>query len=63
MEDVLLRVSRGDLNARMKATGQGDDIDAIVSEVNAMLDRLRDLFNGMKQVSTDIAHDERPSTV
>lgn len=51
------RVGRGELTARVASTGRGDDIDNLVSEVNAALDRLSALVEGMRQVSVDIAHD------
>jgi signal transduction histidine kinase len=51
------RVGRGELTARIATTGRGDDIDALVGEVNAALDRLSALVESMRQVSVDIAHD------
>lgn len=51
------RVGRGELMARIATTGRGDDIDILVGEVNAALDRLSALVEGMRQVSVDIAHD------
>ncbi|MGV8953659.1 MAG: sensor histidine kinase [Cypionkella sp.] len=54
---TMQRVGRGELGARIAITGRGDDIDALVSEVNAALDRLAALVEGMRQVSVDIAHD------
>lgn len=51
------RVGRGELAARIATSGRGDDIDILVGEVNAALDRLSALVEGMRQVSVDIAHD------
>ncbi len=51
------RVGRGELTARIATTGRGDDIDALVGEVNGALDRLSALVESMRQVSVDIAHD------
>lgn len=51
------RVGRGELAARIATTGRDDDIDVLVGEVNAALDRLSALVEGMRQVSVDIAHD------
>lgn len=51
------RVGRGELAARIAISGRGDDIDVLVGEVNAALDRLSALVEGMRQVSVDIAHD------
>jgi signal transduction histidine kinase len=50
-------VARGDLKARIPLSGRGDDIDELVGSVNAALDRLAALVEGMRQVSTDIAHE------
>lgn len=50
-------VSQGKLAARIPLVGNGDDIDAVSSRVNAALDRLAHLVEGMRQVSSDIAHD------
>ncbi|WP_421762166.1 ATP-binding protein [Devosia sp.] len=51
------RIGRGELTARIATSGRNDDVDALVSEVNAALDRLAGLVEGMRQVSVDIAHD------
>ncbi len=51
------RIGMGELTARIATSGRNDDVDALVSEVNAALDRLAGLVDGMRQVSVDIAHD------
>lgn len=50
-------ISRGRLEARIPLIGADDDIDALARQVNAALDRLAALVEGMRQVSADIAHD------
>lgn len=50
-------VSEGDLAARIPLLGRGDDIDAVADRINAALKRLSALVEGMRQVSSDIAHD------
>lgn len=50
-------VSQGRLDARIPLIGSGDDIDGVSAQVNAALGRLSALVEGMRQVSTDIAHD------
>lgn len=55
--DTMGMVARGDLKARIPLSGHGDDIDILVSSVNAALDRLAALVEGMRQVSVDIAHE------
>lgn len=51
------RVSEGEMAARIPLTGKGDDIDILATQVNAALERLAVLFESMRQVSVDIAHD------
>ncbi|QND67805.1 HAMP domain-containing histidine kinase [Mesorhizobium loti] len=54
---TMVDVSHGRLDTRIQLTGKGDDIDIVSSQVNAALDRLSALVEGMKQVSANIAHD------
>ena len=54
---TMVDVSHGRLGTRIPLIGNGDDIDVVSSQVNAALDRLSALVEGMKQVSADIAHD------
>lgn len=51
------RVAAGDLDARIPLSGRCDDVDAMSEAVNAALERLSRSVEGMRQVSTDIAHD------
>ncbi|PWK59446.1 HAMP domain-containing sensor histidine kinase [Aminobacter sp. AP02] len=55
--DTMVDVSNGKLAARIPLTGNGDDIDAVSGQINTALERLAALVEGMRQVSTDIAHD------
>ncbi|CAH2406094.1 sensor histidine kinase [Mesorhizobium escarrei] len=54
---TMVDVSHGRLDARIPLIGNGDDIDEVSAQVNAALDRLSALVEGMKQVSSNIAHD------
>ncbi|PBB66956.1 two-component sensor histidine kinase [Mesorhizobium sp. WSM4312] len=54
---TMVDVSHGRLDTRIPLTGNGDDIDVVSSQVNAALDRLSALVEGMRQVSANIAHD------
>ncbi|PBB38718.1 ATP-binding protein [Mesorhizobium sp. WSM3868] len=54
---TMVDVSHGRLDARIPLTGNGDDIDAVSIQVNAALDRLSALVDGMREVSANIAHD------
>lgn len=49
----------GDLQRRIPASGSGDEFDHLADSLNAMLDRIQTLMEGLRQVSTDIAHDLR----
>jgi signal transduction histidine kinase len=55
--ETMTEVSNGSLSQRIRLNGSGDDIDVISAQINAALDRLSDLMDGMRQVSADIAHD------
>jgi signal transduction histidine kinase len=54
---TMVDVSHGRLDARIPLIGNADDIDGVSAQVNAALDRLSALVDGMKQVSANIAHD------
>lgn len=51
------RVAHGTLTARIPLLGRGDDIDLLSRDINKALERLSMTVEGMRQVSTDIAHD------
>jgi len=61
--DTIGRTSRaimeGDLSARIPTRGTNDEIDQLVVGLNAMLDRIQGLMEGLRQVTSDIAHDLR----
>lgn len=61
--DTITRTSRaimeGDLSARIPVRGTHDEIDQLVASLNAMLARIQQLMDGLRQVSSDIAHDLR----
>jgi signal transduction histidine kinase len=52
-------IMAGDLGARIPVRGTNDEIDQLVATLNAMLDRIQQLMEGVRQVSNDIAHDLR----
>jgi len=54
---TMVDVSHGRLDTRIPLIGNGDDIDAVSAQVNAALDRLSALVDGMREVSANIAHD------
>jgi signal transduction histidine kinase len=54
-EDIMA----GNLSRRIPTRETGDDFDRLSASLNAMLDRIQQLMEGMRQVSNDIAHDLR----
>ena len=52
-------VMEGRLSERVPLTGVGPEFDRLVANLNRMLERIEALMTGMRQVSTDIAHDLR----
>jgi signal transduction histidine kinase len=49
----------GDLQRRIPDRGSGDEFDHLAASLNAMLNRIQTLMEGLRQVSNDIAHDLR----
>jgi signal transduction histidine kinase len=49
----------GDLQRRIPEQGTGDEFDHLAASLNAMLDRIQTLMEGLRQVANDIAHDLR----
>jgi signal transduction histidine kinase len=47
----------GDLSGRLRLAGTGDELDRLVQNFNAMLERMAILMAGLKEVSDNIAHD------
>lgn len=54
---TMSRVGQGELGARIPLRGSDDDLNVLSGQINAALDRLSALVEGMRQVSVDIAHD------
>jgi len=53
------RIAGGELNTRVPLSTRGDEFDRLADSLNAMLERIQALMEGMRQVSNDIAHDLR----
>lgn len=51
------RILDGDLTGRLPVSGVGDEFDRLSENLNAMLSRIGELNDGLKQVSDNIAHD------
>ncbi|MBL6456620.1 HAMP domain-containing protein [Belnapia sp. T6] len=52
-------IAGGDLGARVALSGRGDEFDRLAQTLNAMLDRIGTLMEGVRGVSDAIAHDLR----
>jgi signal transduction histidine kinase len=52
-------VMTGHLSERLPVMGMGPEFDRLSANLNLMLERIEALVTGMRQVSTDIAHDLR----
>jgi signal transduction histidine kinase len=55
----LQQIMGGRLDERVPTIGMGDEFDRLTNTLNLMLDRMEALMGGLRQVSTDIAHDLR----
>jgi signal transduction histidine kinase len=53
------RIVEGRIAERLPAIGMSGEFDDLSTNLNHMLDRIEALMEGMRQVSTDIAHDLR----
>ncbi|MFG1359207.1 ATP-binding protein [Xanthobacter pseudotagetidis] len=50
-------IMAGDLSGRLALAGTGDEFDRLAHSLNAMLERIEALMQGLKDVSDNIAHD------
>jgi signal transduction histidine kinase len=50
-------IMEGDLSQRMPVTGSGDEMDRLSLSLNGMLDQISRLMTGMKDVTSNVAHD------
>lgn len=61
--DAITEASRsimaGDLSGRMPVSGTGDELDRLAVSLNEMLGQIERLMAGMKEVSSNVAHDLR----
>ena len=51
------KIIEGDLSGRLPLAGTGDELDRLVLNLNAMLERIAELMAGLKEVSDNVAHD------
>jgi signal transduction histidine kinase len=57
MTDKAQTIMSGDLAGRLPVAGTGDEIDRLADRLNAMLERIEALMQGLKEVTDNIAHD------
>ncbi len=57
MTETTKTIMEGDLSGRLPVAGTGDEIDRLAQNLNAMLERIEALMQGLKEVSDNIAHD------
>ena len=49
----------GELGQRIALSGSRDEFDQLAANLNAMLDQIERLLQGMRQVTDNVAHDLR----
>jgi len=52
-------IIKGDFKQRVRIRDRGDELDHLALSINTMLDRIENLMDDLRQVTTDIAHDLR----
>jgi len=57
MTETTKTIMKGDLSGRLPVAGTGDELDRLAQNLNAMLERIEALMQGLKEVSDNIAHD------
>lgn len=63
VNDTARQILRGDLNRRVAVSGRDDEFDELAENLNAMLEHIDRLVEGMRQVTDNVAHDlRRPLT-
>lgn len=50
-------IMEGNMAGRMPVSGSGDELDRLATALNQMLDQIERLMAGMKEVSSNVAHD------
>ncbi len=55
--DASQAIRGGNLSGRMPVTGTGDELDKLARSLNDMLEQIERLMTGMKEVTSNVAHD------
>jgi signal transduction histidine kinase len=57
IRDTSTKIMSGNLSERVPVTRRNDEFDGLATNLNAMLDRIEKLLQGLKEVTDNVAHD------
>ena len=57
IQQTSTKIMSGNLSERVPVTKRNDEFDALATNLNAMLDRIEQLLQGLKEVTDNVAHD------
>jgi Signal transduction histidine kinase len=57
IRDTSTKIMSGNLSERVPITRRNDEFDGLATNLNAMLDRIEQLLQGLKEVTDNVAHD------
>lgn len=57
IQQTSTKIMSGNLSERVPVTQRNDEFDALATNLNAMLDRIEKLLQGLKEVTDNVAHD------
>ena len=57
IRDTSTKIMSGNLSERVPITKRNDEFDGLATNLNAMLDRIEQLLQGLKEVTDNVAHD------
>ena len=57
IRDTSTKIMSGNLSERVPVTKRNDEFDGLATNLNAMLDRIEQLLQGLKEVTDNVAHD------
>ncbi|UJW85539.1 sensor histidine kinase [Devosia sp. SL43] len=57
IRDTSTKIMSGNLSERVPLTKRNDEFDGLATNLNAMLDRIEQLLQGLKEVTDNVAHD------
>ncbi|MBJ6987325.1 ATP-binding protein [Devosia sp. MC521] len=57
IRDTSTKIMSGNLSERVPVTSRNDEFDGLATNLNAMMDRIEQLLQGLKEVTDNVAHD------